>query len=157
MESSRSVLHTGLLRDVWARLCNIDHHNSNVWQLKREEDGSGENKEQFILMKGRKTKETVTSSSLQEFKRRKEDYKKCQTMFGSFLAPSSTVWADESQERTKILLVIILHLQLFNASFVKFVCNIIMLVIVIDVLQYLRSCFPTIYKVWVKQSLWGRR
>ena len=124
MESSRSVLHTGLLRDVWARLCNIDHHNSNVWQLKREEDGSGENKEQFILMKGRKTKETVTSSSLQEFKRRKEDYKKCQTMFGSFLAPSSTVWADESQERTKILLVIFLHLLTsLLSSYVKIVIN----------------------------------
>lgn len=124
MESSRSVLHTGLLRDVWARLCNIDHHNSNVWQLKREEDGSGENKEQFIFMKGRKTKETVTSSSLQEYKRRKEDYKKCQTMFGSFLAPSSTVWADESQERTKILLVIFLHLLTsLLSSYVKIVIN----------------------------------
>ena len=32
-------------------------------------------------------------------------------MFGSFLAPSSTDWADESQERTKILLVISLRLQ----------------------------------------------
>jgi len=75
-------------------------------------------------MKGRKTKETVTSSSLQEYKRRKEDYKKCQTMFGSFLAPSSTVWADESQERTKILLVIFLHLLTsLLSSYVKIVIN----------------------------------
>ena len=58
-------------------------------------------------------------------------------MFGSFLAPSSTVWADESQERTKILLVVILHL---HVSFVKFVFNIIVLIIVMEVLQYSGSC-----------------
>ena len=52
-------------------------------------------------------------------------------MFGSFLAPSSTVWADESQERTKILLVKLLHLQLFCQVY----CCVIVLIVVID--QYL--------------------
>ena len=77
-------------------------------------------------------------------------------MFGSFLAPSSTVWADESQERTKILLVIKLHLQLFHVSFVKFVLialNIIVLIIVIGVLQYLRSCSCCCYLQSLTQTI----
>ena len=48
-----------------------------------------------------------------------------------------TVIADESQERTKILLVVTLHL---HVSFVKFVFYIIVLIIVMEVLQYSGSC-----------------
>ena len=66
-------------------------------------------------MRDRKRKKII--SNLSEFPKIEKN-KKCQAMFGSFLAPSSTVWADESQERTKILLVITLHLQLFHVSLV---------------------------------------
>ena len=59
-------------------------------------------------MRDRKRKKII--SSLSEFPKIEKN-KKCQAMFGSFLAPSSTDWADESQERTKILLVISLRLQ----------------------------------------------
>ena len=79
--------------------------------------GSGKNKNE---MKTKKTKKFITICS-KEKKRRITV--QCQAMFGSFLAPSSTVWADESQERTKILLVIILHLQLFHASLVIIVID----------------------------------
>ena len=99
----------------WIILCNIDHNISNVWQEKTRENLMVE--VWRIKMKTEKRKKFITISS--ENKRRINV--QCQAMFGSFLAPSSTVWADESQERTKILLVIILHLQLLSSLLL--LCN----------------------------------
>ena len=84
-----------------------------MWRNLSDSDESGEEKN-CQLMFGRKKKKKRLSTDVGKKKLSEEEKivrrrKYCQLMFGSFLVPSSTVVADESQERTKTSLTNLLE------------------------------------------------